>query len=238
MINENNNYIKKSIIFFLSGLIIITVLTFNNISDIKEVKQDIKSVEVEINDYKSSYNELNEKIEKLNYIKINQPVDTVDVKINTTQYIEYSVPTNINTSFKAYMPINSITDETSDQYKLKQECYVDDLGFCRINDDYMIALGTYYTSKCGERFLITTDTGEQFTAIIGDIKQDIHTNNTNQYVPMYDNENNFIGGNIVEFIIDDSIMCNQVIMSGTVSSIKFKGNITEIKKIIEEDSNT
>ena len=144
----------------------------------------------------------------------------------TIQYKNYSVPT-IDTSFKAYMDYRKITDTTSVQYSLQKQAYTDAEGFRRIGNDYCIALGTYYTNVCGERFLITTESGEQFTGIIADIKMNKHTNRTKQYVIM--NNGN---ANVIEFIINEKKMNKKTLNTGDISDIRFKGNITKIQKII------
>lgn len=156
----------------------------------------------------------------------NVEIDTQPTQQKKIEYQNYLVP-NINTSFKAYMDYRTITNKTSTQYKLQQQAYTDNEGFRKIGEDYCIALGKYYSNNCGERFLITTDSGEQFTAIIADIKDNRHTNSTNQYVPMKNGR-----GNVIEFIIDQNIMNNTTLKRGDISHLRFKGNIVSIQKII------
>lgn len=146
----------------------------------------------------------------------------------TIQYQNYSVP-KINTSFKAYMDYRTLSNKTSSQYSLQKKAYTDKEGFRRIGQDYCIALGTYYSRTCGERFLITTESGEQFVGIIADIKDNKHTNYTKQYVAI--NNGN---ANVIEFIINERKMNKKTLNAGDISDIRFKGNITKIQKIIGE----
>lgn len=139
-----------------------------------------------------------------------------------------AVPSKQDNSFKAYMPYTSITARDSKQWEYRQMAYTDSEGFRRIGEDYVIALGTYYASQCGERFVITLSGGRTFTAITGDIKADIHTDYNNQYRQM----NNRI--NVVEFLVDPnriSKLCRQM---GDMSYGNMEGAIVSIEKIIEE----
>ena len=47
---------------------------------------------------------------------------------------------------KTYMDYRTITDKSSKQYKLQQDnnVYTDDEGFRKIEDKFIVAVGTYY----------------------------------------------------------------------------------------------
>lgn len=138
----------------------------------------------------------------------------------------------IDTSFKAYMDYRTITNTTSMQYQLQQEAYTDEYGFRRIGNDYMVALGTRFAKSCGERFQITLDSGVTFTVVVGDIKQDIHTDATNTYRSVSNGK-----GNVVEFIIDKEVMPGAVLSLGTISSLGFEGNVSYISRLGLEQTN-
>lgn len=132
-----------------------------------------------------------------------------------------------DSEFKAYMDYQCITDTNSVQYSLQEQAYTDDRGFRRIGDDYCVALGTGLTSGCGERFLITLDSGYSFTAIVSDIKADIHTDSSNCYAPRGEN-----AGNIVEFIIDSDNADDYMLTCGTASCFEdLSGNVTSVQPI-------
>lgn len=132
-----------------------------------------------------------------------------------------------DSEFKAYMDYRCITDTSSVQYSLQEQAYTDDRGFRRIGDDYCVALGTGLTSGCGERFLITLDSGYSFTAIVSDIKADIHTDSTNCYAPRGEN-----AGNIVEFIIDSDNADDYMLTCGTAGCFEdLSGNVTSVQPI-------
>jgi len=132
-----------------------------------------------------------------------------------------------DSSFKAYMDYRCITDTSSVQYALQQQAYTDERGFRRIGDDYCVALGTGITDGCGERFLITLDSGYSFSAVVSDIKADIHTDNTNCYAPRGEN-----AGNVVEFIIDSSSADEYMLTCGSAGCFEdLSGNIVSIVQI-------
>lgn len=134
---------------------------------------------------------------------------------------------NFDSSFKAYMDYRCITDTGSIQYQLQQEAYTDERGFRRIGDDYCVALGTGITDGCNERFLITLDSGYSFSAIVSDVKADVHTDSTNQYAPRGENS-----GNVVEFIIDSDCADGYMLNCGSAGCFEdLSGNIISIEKI-------
>lgn len=151
------------------------------------------------------------------------PIETLDI------------PT-CNTEFKTYMDYRCITDKTSAQYELQQFAWTDEDGFRRIDDDYIVSMGTYYAENVGDRFKITLDTDNEITVIIGDIKQDIHTDYFNQYTPIYDENGIFFSGNVLEFIVDTDVLPKIPRRLGTVSYFdNLKGNIKSIERIETEE---
>lgn len=145
------------------------------------------------------------------------------------------IPT-CNTEFKTYMDYRCITDKTSAQYELQQFAWTDEDGFRRIDNDYIVAMGTYYAENVGDRFKVTLDTDNEITVIIGDIKQDIHTDYFNQYTPIYDENGIFFSGNVLEFIVDTDVLPKVPRRLGTVSYFNYlKGNIKSIERIETEE---
>lgn len=137
----------------------------------------------------------------------------------------YSPPPNVNTSFKSYMCYRAITCVNSNQYILQKKAHTDKNGIRCVGNDVCIALGTRYTTTIGDRFLIELDTGKHFTAIVGDIKSDAHTDKkTHSYIQS--------NGNVVEFIVDDKKISNDIKFTGNVSCIdKYKGQIKALVQI-------
>lgn len=138
----------------------------------------------------------------------------------------------LDTSFKGYMDYRTITCTASDQYELQRQAYTDELGIREIDGFYCIALGTYYSSQCGEKFRICTDSGNEFYAIVADIKDDRHTDENNMYVPLPNGN-----ANVVEFVVDTSAMESRVVLLGDISGYEqFSGNIVKIERIISKQT--
>lgn len=132
------------------------------------------------------------------------------------------------------MDYRTLSDTTSKQYLLQQFAITDNYGIRKINEDYMVAMGTAYASRVGERFRITLNSGEVFTVITGDIKANKHTDLTNRYSPI-----NSISGNLLEFIVDKNIIDEGVIKRGDLSYYeKFEGDVVKIEglgNLFEQD---
>lgn len=144
----------------------------------------------------------------------------------------FAVPTEVNTDFKSYMDYRCITDTSSPQYKLQRECITDDNGLRKKGDYYIIAVGTYYSETVGDCFEITLDSGESFLAMVGDIKDDSHTDRLNRYRPMSNGR-----GNVVEFVVDTKKLPKKVKNWGSVSAIpEFAGEIEKIESVSYTDN--
>ena len=135
-------------------------------------------------------------------------------------YIALDVP-DVDTSFKAYMDYRAITNKDSIQYKMQQEAYTDELGFRKYNGCYMVALGSFYSTKCGEYFLIEFEGGATIKAVTGDLKSDKHTNSTHQYSS---------SNNVVEFIVDTNKLNSHTKNRGDISYSGLLGKVVGIYK--------
>lgn len=152
---------------------------------------------------------------------------------NKIQYTSLDVP-YIDSSFKTWMNYKAVTNTRSDQYKfINTYGFADSEGFMRCAKDedfgieqdyYLIALGSYYGTIIGTKYRITLDTGNVFYGVLGDCKADKHTNSTNQYIPS--------NGNIVEFIVDTSILNSKVKRLGSANCYEpLSGKVVKIEKI-------
>lgn len=136
----------------------------------------------------------------------------------------FTVP-DMDTDFKSYMDYRCITDTHSAQYRLQQHAETDENGLRTYNGRYMIAVGTYY-GEVGDNLTVTLDTGVSFDCVIGDIKADSTTDETNRYHPMADDK-----GNLIEFIVDTKELPRSVRWMGTVSALDdFAGNVEKIER--------
>lgn len=149
------------------------------------------------------------------------------------EYTSLGVP-NINSSFKTWMSYKAVTDKNSPQYKfIHTYGWSDSEGFMRCSgerslgveqDYYLIALGSYYGTTIGTKYKITLDTGMVFYGVLADCKDNRHTNSTNQYI--------LHNGNVVEFLVDTSILNNDVKKMGSANVyIPLNGNVEKIERM-------
>ncbi len=133
-----------------------------------------------------------------------------------------------DTSFKAYMGTGAITNTNSEQYKLLQKA--DDGLFMKYNNRYLVAIGTGWGAIVGDYVTATLDTGEIVECVVGDIKADIHTDDTNRYTYLPHQTHNYkLCVNVLEFIMGE--IPTELWASGCVSAVepKLRGNITRME---------
>lgn len=145
------------------------------------------------------------------------------VEIEQIVYNELELPEEADGKFKTYMDYRRITDKTSKQWKLQEQAWTEERGFRKIGEHFLVAVGTFYADEVGKELLIEFEDGQQIKAIVGDIKQDRHTDSTNRYVP--------VNGNIVEFIVDVEKLDPEVIRRGDVSLLGLNGKIISIWEV-------
>ena len=168
------------------------------------------------------------KVEQIQAVTMS--IERVEVEQEETKIISRGLPREADGSFKTYMDYRTITNKASSQYKLQQECWTDKNGFRRYEDCYVVALGTYYSEQAGKKFTIEFEDGGVIDVIVGDIKDDKHTDKFNQYIPM--------NGNIVEFIVDVKKIQDLPKRMGDMShtdGVNLKGAIIGIYEIGEEE---
>lgn len=134
---------------------------------------------------------------------------------------------NGDTSKKTYMDFKKITSKSSDQYKIQQldNVYTDDEGFRRIDDKFIVAVGSFY-GKVGQELRIELSTGRVFNAIIGDQKADRHTDSNNQ--------RHKSDGSVLEFLVSTDSLDTLSKKMGDISHAEradLKGDIANIELI-------
>lgn len=124
--------------------------------------------------------------------------------------------------FKSYTSY-TLLNKSSLQWKLQELAYTDENGLRKIDDNYLVALGSYYGTTLGDIYIVTLDTGAQFHIVLCDCKDDRDTNSTHQWTTL--------NGCMTEFYVDVSVMSTSVKRSGTISSIPgFEGDIINIER--------
>lgn len=194
--------------------------------NLEESKQEVKAVNESSNVKTLS----DEEIDDIhNAIKVCTLSDRQSKK-----YEEKELPL-CDTWFKSYISYKAITNTNSDQYKIQQSAWTDENGLRRYGDDYIVAVGTYYADACYTRFKVKLDSGSEIIVMVGDIKQDVHTDDKNQYSTVTDSNGQFISANVLEFIVDTSTLNKKAKNLGSVHCIDgLEGNIISIKKIKSE----
>lgn len=156
-------------------------------------------------------------------IVFTQQTEPEFVEIEYIRYNELDLPEEADGKFKTYMDYRKITNKNSKQWKLQEQAWTEGRGFRKIGEHFLVAVGTFYANEVGKELLIEFEDGQQIKAIVGDIKQDRHTDPTNRYVP--------INGNIVEFIVDVEKLDPEVIRRGDVSWLGLNGKIKSIWEV-------
>lgn len=142
----------------------------------------------------------------------------------TIKQEEKKLPSNFG-AFKSYTDYRCLS-RSSAQWKLQEQAYTDKNGLRKIDDAYLVALGSYYGTKLGVRYTVTLSTGNQFDIILCDCKDDRHTNKTHQYTTA--------SGCVLEFYVETEKMPKKVRQLGSISAIEeFKGNVVSIEKTAE-----
>lgn len=205
-------FIVYLLVFLIIGLGC-SYIGFNN-KLTQVTSQNIQAIEMQ-----------NEKIEKLtvDIEALDQELGKVKRGNLTSRSMitrELRLPDNFKQA-KHYMDYRCITDTSSNQWKLQQQAYTDGDGFRRIENDYLVAMGSFYVDKIGNRFIIELDSGKKITVRAGDMKSDNHTDSSNM------TEN----GNLLEFIVDDNKISNTSKLHGDMSYSGLQGKIISIKKI-------
>lgn len=151
-------------------------------------------------------------------------------------YLKMELPKHISTESKLFTDYRFYNVEGTPHKRLQERAWTDENGLRRFNDDYIVAMGSYYSTSIGDRFKIFLDTGRSFTVIFGDGKWDIDCDERNMYTPTtnYDGE---IVGNLLEFIVDSSVLDSDVYRYGSLEYMdSFKGNVEAIYYLGRDDS--
>lgn len=227
----SNSRIK---IFFIitTGLllILINLKDLKNeklLNDLMEINEDLLKLNEELLEDNKNLLELNEELleDNKNLLELIKHLEIKNPKSPNRNMISRNVPKN--SSRKTYMDYRKITDTSSEQYKLQQnkDCYTTDTGLRKVNEYYCIAVGTYYSNNIGDKLIVHMENGESFKAIVADIKDDKHTDETNRQHRK--------DGSVIEFVVDTRKLPELVRKMGDISYMNetFKG---EIKAIIKE----
>ena len=155
-------------------------------------------------------------------VQPNVESEVINEYFDDAQNKKYSVPT-VNTNFKSYTYYKML-NRRSIQWRLQEKAYTDENGLRKIDNYYLAAMGSYYSTTIGDLFRLTTSTGQVFDIILCDGKSDRHTDSKHQYT---------VANNcMVEFYVDTAVLNPQVKMRGTVSVLpQFSGSIVKVESL-------
>ena len=122
----------------------------------------------------------------------NSERSTSSINTNVPNHIEGCRSWNIT-----YMDYKAVTARSSAQYQLLNSdlAHTDKItGIRMIDDRYCIALGSYYTSKVGQKVNLVFENGTVIKCILGDCKSDKHTDPSHRF--------HSVDGSVAEFIVD------------------------------------
>ena len=157
-----------------------------------------------------------------------QPKTTKQEVEETTVFYEsngtYSIPDN-GGRFKSYTNYRLLSKSSSQWNKIQchKDAYTDENGLRKVGDYYCVAMGSYYSSRLGDTFEITTE-GGTFRVVLCDFKADQHTDSTNRYTAH--------NGCVIEFYVDMDYLGSMARRMGDISytDSKFSGRIINIVK--------
>ena len=142
-----------------------------------------------------------------------------------TTYILVEMPER-SRDFKSYMSYTCLKNWL--QADLQEIATTDEDGFRKLDDRYMIAVGTAVTNEVGTYVTLVLENGTEIKCIVGDIKDDMHTQDNN--IVTKANEC------VSEFIIDKDVMDDTVLSMGSVS-YAFENWRSKVVSIKVEDKN-
>lgn len=128
------------------------------------------------------------------------------------------------------MPHWKITDKTSDQYALQQECITVKSTGIRMYDAgetgyYCVALGGAYGTDIGDTWHVTLKNGSEFDIILADYKHPIDHPDPKDFGDRCVNYDGETCTNVIEFIYDKEHIPTKVMNMGTFSALDFFGGI-------------
>lgn len=214
--------------------------TNNNRMSIEKNTQSINSIEIYFQECKNEIESMKEEIAELNNNENNNivPIEIItesEVNKELEEITEYKVP-NISSHIKYFTDYRCYNLQYTPHYRLQQVSWTDEQGLRRFNNDYIVALGSYYSTNIGDRFEVTLDTGMVFTIILGDGKWDADCDELCMYMPCFDYEGNQ-AANLLEFIIDEDVLDAEVYDYGDLNCMEnFKGSVTKMRYLGRDKS--
>lgn len=142
----------------------------------------------------------------------------------------------VDTSVKLFTDYRRYDIVGTPHYNLQQLAYTDEIGCRRYGEDYIVGMGSFYSTTVGDRFLVELDTGVSFTVILGDGKADVDCDSSHMYTPCFNYDGQAVG-NLLEFIVDTDVLAHKVYAYGSLDCIPyFEGSVEKLTYIGNDEN--
>lgn len=209
----------------------------------KECEADLEEEQEKCNRYRETldgfierHNALKEKLSEKDkeIARLTYQLKTAENVINAidnelsdnTTYSKERLPKGHTNMFMG-MPFRKITDKSSDQYALQQECSTHVFSGIRIFEKegcyFCVALGTAYGTDIGDTWKVTLRNGSEFKIILAEYKHDITDPDPMDFGDPCHNYDEQDCTNVLEFIYAENIIPDCVLQAGTFTELDFFG---------------
>lgn len=238
-----NNFCKKFHNFFEVGyfllipmLLIFIVMFIAVFSDIKDSKKPLETTtiaaatvttttttvpETTESPTETTTEMTTETLPQTTYQKTTKTYTTEALSTTSVETTQKKTHSNFG-SFKSYTDYRCLS-RSSAQWRLQEQAHTDENGLRKIGDAYLVAMGSYYGTTLGTKYEVTLSSGNSFTVMLCDFKDNRHTDGDNQVC--------LSNGSVIEFYVESDKMPSIVRQMGSVSALEqFKGGIVSIEK--------
>lgn len=242
---------KITIAFCIFALVLVVIGEINNQQIVSQTNKTIHNsidnitcdCRDELEEIESAISEVKQKMMKCEWTSLISTTNltvteqvSITEKTNEEQRMKECELPDIFTNVKFFTDYRSYNLWYTPHYRLQQQAWTDVQGLRRFGEDYIVALGSFYSVSIGDRFEVTLDSGRTFTVIFGDGKVDEDCDSRNMYTPCYDIDGNK-AANLLEFIIDDDILPKEIYDYGSLDILAgFKGNVIKMVYLGRDDS--
>lgn len=160
-----------------------------------------------------------------NVVKEDTVIDFLEVEPAVENVRVVDIPDR-GIDFKSYMDYRRLGKYS--QKDLQDLAYTNEDGFRVVDDRYIVAVGTAVCEEVGTYITLVLENGTEIQAVVGDVKDDRHTDEFNIVT--------VANGCCSEFIIDTDVMENRILRSGNISNYSEDWKSKVVQIIVHEDN--
>lgn len=192
--------------------------------DNENLSGKIAQLNADISQLNNTNNKLREDNESYE-LQVQEMLNEIEKLEKEILQIKNNNSTSSHKDFKSYMPYQAITNRYSKQWELQQYATTNEDGIRCIDGVPMIAIGTGWGLWVGDIVTVTCENGNSFKAIVGDIKDDSHTDT--------ENKTTVANGCRCEFIVDIAKIDPTAKIMGNMATLdKYKGYVVNVEKAV------